>query len=250
MFELLDEAKRQGRDLGSVSSVASGATLVPPELVKRIDQQAHASPGNGYGLTETSGAAVSNGGANYVARPDSVGKPASPVMAVKIVDENNNEVPTGETGEICIQGPTVFKGYFNLPDATAAAIVDGWFHTGDVGRLDDDGYLYVVDRIKDVIIRGGENIYAAEIEGVLYEHPDVQEAAIVGLPDEKYGEIVGAFVRLHDGAAATADDLREWVAGRLAAFKVPAVVEIRDAELPRNATGKILKRELREAFSA
>ena len=250
MFELLDEAKRQGRDLGAVSSLASGATLVPPELVKRIDQQAHASPGNGYGLTETSGAAVSNGGANYVARPDSVGKPASPVMSVKIVDDNNNEVPTGETGEICIQGPTVFKGYFNLPDATAAAIVDGWFHTGDVGRLDEDGYLYVVDRIKDVIIRGGENIYAAEIEGVLYEHPDVQEAAIVGLPDEKYGEIVGAFVRLHDGATATADDLREWVAGRLAAFKVPAVVELRDDELPRNATGKILKRELREAYSA
>ncbi|MEY2474636.1 MAG: steroid-24-oyl-CoA synthetase [Actinomycetota bacterium] len=249
MFELLDEAKRQGRDLGSVSSVASGATLVPPELVKRIDKQVGASPGNGYGLTETSGAAVSNGGANYVSRPDSVGKPASPVMEVKIVDEDNNEVAVGETGEICIKGPTVFKGYFNLPDATAAAIVDGWFHTGDVGRLDEDGYLYVVDRLKDVIIRGGENIYAAEIEGVLYEHPDVSEAAIVGLPDAKYGEIVGAFVRLHDGATATADDLREWVAGRLAAFKVPAVVEIRAESLPRNATGKVLKRELREAHS-
>jgi long-chain acyl-CoA synthetase len=233
-----------------VSSVASGATLVPPELVKRIDEQAHASPGNGYGLTETSGAAVSNGGANYVARPDSVGKPASPVMELKIVDENDNEAPTGQTGEICIKGPTVFKGYFNLPEATAAAIVDGWFHTGDVGRLDDEGYLYVVDRIKDVIIRGGENIYAAEIEAVLYEHPDVFEAAIVGLPDEKYGEKVGAFVRLHDGAPATADDLRSWVAGRLAAFKVPAVVEIRDESLPRNATGKVLKRELRDAYSA
>ncbi|HVV37837.1 MAG TPA: AMP-binding protein [Acidimicrobiales bacterium] len=250
MFELLDEAKRQGRDLGAVSSLASGATLVPPELVKRIDQQAHASPGNGYGLTETSGAAVSNGGSNYVSRPDSVGRPASPVMEVKIVDENNHEVPTGETGEICIKGPTVFRGYFNLPEATAAAIVEGWFHTGDVGRLDEDGYLYVVDRIKDVIIRGGENIYAAEIEAVLYEHPDVFEAAIVGLPDEKYGEIVGAFVRLHDGATATPDDLRTWVADRLAAFKVPAVVEIRTEELPRNATGKVLKRELRETHKA
>jgi long-chain acyl-CoA synthetase len=251
MFEMLDEAKRQGRELGSVTSIASGATLVPPELVRRIDEQtaSRAAPGNGYGLTETSGAAVSNGGANYVSRPDSVGKPASPVMELKIVDENDNEVPIGDTGEICIKGPTVFKGYFNQPEATAAAIVNGWFHTGDVGRLDEDGYLYVVDRIKDVIIRGGENIYAAEIEAVLYEHPDVSEAAIVGLPDEKYGEIVGAYVRLHDGAIATEDDLREWVRGRLAAFKVPAVVDIRSDALPRNATGKVLKRELRDAFT-
>jgi long-chain acyl-CoA synthetase len=143
----------------------------------------------------------------------------------------------------------VFKGYFNLPDATAAALVDGWFHTGDVGRLDDDGYLYVVDRLKDVIIRGGENIYAAEIEAVLYEHPDVSEAAIVGLPDEKYGEIVGAFLRLHDGAVVDADGIRDFVRERLAAFKVPAVVDIRHEELPRNASGKVLKRELREAFS-
>ena len=249
MFEMLDEAKRQGRDLGSVASVASGATLVPPELVKRIDS-AGAAPGNGYGLTETSGAAVSNAGADYVRRPDSVGRPASPVMELKIVDEDDNEVPVGETGEICIKGPTVFKGYFNLPDATAAAIRDGWFHTGDVGRLDEDGYLYVVDRIKDVIIRGGENIYAAEIEAVLYEHPDVSEAAIVGLPDEKYGEIVGAFVRLHDGATVDADGLREWVRGRLAAFKVPAVVDIRNDSLPRTATGKVLKRDLRDAYKA
>jgi acyl-CoA synthetase (AMP-forming)/AMP-acid ligase II len=246
MFEMLDEAKRQGRDLSSLGQIASGATLVPPELVKRIDEQSghRTAPGNGYGLTETSGAAVTNGGSNYVGRPDSVGRPASPVMELKIVDETDNEVPVGDTGEICIKGPTVFKGYFNLPDATAAAIRDGWFHTGDVGRVDEDGFLFVVDRIKDVIIRGGENIYAAEIEAVLYEHPDVQEAAIVGLPDEKYGEIVGAFVRLHDGATANADDLREWVRGRLAAFKVPAIVDIRDDTLPRNATGKVLKREL------
>jgi long-chain acyl-CoA synthetase len=167
-------------------------------------------------------------------------------MELRIVDEDGKEVPTGDTGEICIKGPTVFKGYFNLPEATAAAIVDGWFHTGDVGRVDDDGYLYVVDRLKDVIIRGGENIYAAEIEGVLYEHPEVSEAAIVGLPDEKYGEIVAAFVRLHDGATVDADGLRDWVRGRLAAFKVPAVVDIRSDSLPRNATGKVLKRDLRE----
>ncbi len=248
MFEMLDEAKRQGRDLSALGQIASGATLVPPELVKRIDEQSdhRTAPGNGYGLTETSGAAVTNGGKNYVSRPDSVGRPASPVMELKIVDSENKPVPTGQTGEICIKGPTVFKEYFNKPEATADAIIDGWFHTGDVGKLDEEGFLYVVDRIKDVIIRGGENIYAAEIEAVLYEHPDVQEAAIVGIPDEKYGEIVGAFIRLHDGATTTADEIRDWVRGRLAAFKVPAVVDFRSDSLPRNATGKVLKRELRE----
>jgi len=252
MFELLDEAKRQGRDLSSLGSIASGATLVPPELVKRIDEQSghRTAPGNGYGLTETSGAAVTNGGKNYVSRPDSVGRPASPVMEIQIVDEANQVVPIGSTGEICIKGPTVFKGYFNQPDATAAAIIDGWFHTGDVGRLDDEGYLYVVDRLKDVIIRGGENIYAAEIEAVLYEHPDVAEAAIVGIPDEKYGEVVGAFLKLHDGATVDADGIRQWVRDRLAAFKVPAVVDIRGETLPRNASGKVLKRELRDAYAA
>jgi acyl-CoA synthetase (AMP-forming)/AMP-acid ligase II len=252
MFELLDEAKRQGRDLSALGQIASGATLVPPELVKRIDEQSghQTAPGNGYGLTETSGAAVTNGGKHYVTRPDSVGRPASPVMEVQIVDEDNQPVPTGSTGEICIKGPTVFKGYFNQPEATAAAIIDGWFHTGDVGRLDDEGYLYVVDRLKDVIIRGGENIYAAEIEAVLYEHPDVAEAAIVGIPDEKYGEAVGAFLKLHDGATVDADGIRQWVRDRLAAFKVPTLVEIRDESLPRNATGKVLKRELRDAHAA
>ena len=141
-------------------------------------------------------------------------------------------------------------GYFGLPEETAAALVDGWFRTGDVGRLDDEGYLYVVDRLKDVIIRGGENVYAAEVEAVLYEHPDVAEAAIVGIPDERLGEQVAAFVRLRDGSTADADELRRFVADRLAAFKVPAVVEIRADALPRNAAGKVLKRELRDSLGA
>lgn len=251
MFEMLDEAKRQGRDLSALGQIASGATLVPPELVKRIDEQSdhRTAPGNGYGLTETSGAAVTNGGKHYVSRPDSVGRPASPVMEIQVVNDANEPLPTGEAGEICIKGPTVFKEYFNKPEATADAIIDGWFHTGDVGKLDEDGFLYVVDRIKDVIIRGGENIYAAEIEAVLYEHPDVQEAAIVGIPDEKYGEVVGAFLRLHDGAKPDADAIRDLVRSRLAAFKVPAIVDFREDSLPRNATGKVLKRELRELYA-
>jgi long-chain acyl-CoA synthetase len=252
MFELLDEARKRGSDLSSLAGIASGATLVPPELVRRIDDQlaSRAAPTNGYGLTETSGAAIANAGADYVARPDSVGRPISPVMDVRIADPDGLPVPTGETGEIWISGPTVFAGYFNLPDATAAAIEGGWFRTGDVGRIDDDGFVYVVDRLKDVIIRGGENIYAAEVEAALYEHPDVAEAAIVGVPDERLGEQVAAFVRLRKGSTADSAALQTHVAGRLAAFKVPSIVQISDEALPRNAAGKVLKRELRDALAA
>jgi long-chain acyl-CoA synthetase len=248
MFELLDEARRQGRSLDSVAGVAAGATLVPPELVRRIDDQlAHrAAPTNGYGLTETSGAAIANSGGNYLAHPDSVGKPISPVMEVRITTPDGEVAPPGATGEIWLRGPTIFKGYHGLAEATEAALVDGWFRSGDVGRVDDEGFVYVVDRIKDVIIRGGENIYAAEIEAVLYEHPDVAEAAIVGVPDERLGEQVAAFVRLREGAGATADDLRGHVAERLAGFKVPALVVLSPDALPRNAAGKVLKRELRD----
>jgi acyl-CoA synthetase (AMP-forming)/AMP-acid ligase II len=252
MFELLDEAKRQGRDLGSLDGVASGATLVPPELVRRIDNQlAHrAAPTNGYGLTETSGAAIAITGDGYVRHPDSVGTPISPVMEVRIAGPNGEAVPTGETGEIWIKGPTVFRGYLNNPEATTAALTDGWFRTGDVGRLDGDGYLYVVDRLKDVIIRGGENVYAAEVEAALYEHADVVDAAIVGVPDDRYGEAVAAVVRLRPGASADADTLRAYVAGRLAAFKVPSIVRITPDPLPRNAAGKVLKRELHTHLAA
>jgi acyl-CoA synthetase (AMP-forming)/AMP-acid ligase II len=249
MFELLDEARRQGRTLPTLAGVASGATLVPPELVRRIDDQLQhrAAPTNGYGLTETSGAAIANAGTDYVHHPDSVGLPISPVMEVRIAGPDGQAVPTGDTGEIWIKGPSVFRGYLDAPEATAAALVDGWFRTGDVGRLDEGGYLYVVDRLKDVIIRGGENVYAAEVEAALYEHPDVAEAAIVGVPDERLGEAVAAVVRLRPEAPAgvDADALRRHVADRLAAFKVPSVVRVTPDGLPRNAAGKVLKRELR-----
>lgn len=248
VFQLLDEAGKRGRDLTSLGGVASGATLVPPELVRRIDSQfqSRVSPANGYGLTETTGAAVANGGANYVSRPDSVGRPVSPVMEVRIADEAGEPASVGDIGEIWLKGPTVARGYFNNPEATAASFSDGWFHTGDLGRLDEDGFLYVVDRLKDVVIRGGENVYAAEVEAALYEHPEVIEAAIIGLPDESLGEQVAAVVRLRPGAGLTVEQLRSHVADRLAAFKVPSTVVFRDGELPRNAAGKVLKRELKE----
>jgi acyl-CoA synthetase (AMP-forming)/AMP-acid ligase II len=251
MFELLDEAARQGRELPSLSGVAAGATLVPPELVRRIDEQfaSRAAPTNGYGLTETSGAAVANAGRRYVQHPDSVGQPVSPVMEVRIAGDDGEALATGEVGEVWLRGPTVIRGYHGNEEATRAAITDGWFHTGDLGRLDEDGFLYVVDRMKDVIIRGGENVYAAEIEAVLYEHPDVAEAAIVGVPDERLGEAVAAIVRLHPGATSGEEELRAHVGSQLAAFKVPSSVRITPETLPRNAAGKVLKRELREQLA-
>lgn len=251
VFQMLEAASARGKQLSSLNGVASGATLVPPELVRRIDSQlaSRAAPANGYGLTETSGAAVANAGQAYLDRPDSVGLPIAPVMEVKIVDEDGRTQPTGDVGEIWLKGPTVVRGYFGLEEETAAAFTDGWFHTGDLGRLDGEGYLYVVDRLKDMVIRGGENIYAAEVEAVLYEHPDITEAAIIGVPHPSLGEEVGAVVRARDGASISEEDIRGHVAGRLAAFKVPARVWITTEELPRNAAGKVLKRQLRETLT-
>jgi long-chain acyl-CoA synthetase len=249
-FQLLERARERGADLSSLGGISSGATLVPPELVRRIDDQfAHrVSPGNGYGLTETSGAMVFNAGPDYVAHPDSVGRPLAPVNEVRVVRADGTDADLGEPGEIWLKGPTVVRGYLDDPEATAAAFTDGWFHTGDVGTLDGDGLLRVVDRLKDVVIRGGENVYSAEVEGVLHEHPDVVDAAIVGLAHPSLGEEVGAAVRLRPGCAADAEALRAHVAGRLAAFKVPSRWWLRTDDLPRNATGKVLKRELRDAF--
>jgi len=171
------------------------------------------------------------------------------VMELRIVTADGTEAATGEVGENWLKGPTVVRGYFLDDAATAASFTDGWFHTGDLGRVDADGYLYVVDRLKDVIIRGGENIYAAEVEAALYEHPDITEAAIIGIPDERLGEEVGAVVRVRDAAALTEDDIRAHVRARLAPFKVPTRIWITNEELPRNAAGKVLKRELRETLA-
>lgn len=251
VFQLLETAAAQGRSLSSLGAISSGATLVPPELVRRIDEQfaSRTAPTNGYGLTETSGAAIANGGADYVARPDSVGRPLSPVMDVRIDDGAGGDAATGEVGEIWLKGPTVVRGYYDNPAATSDSFVDGWFRTGDLGRLDDDGFLYVVDRLKDVVIRGGENVYAAEVEAALYEHPDVVEAAIIGVPHDRLGEEVGAVVRRRDDSSLSADEVRTHVAARLAGFKVPSHVWVVTTELPRNATGKVLKRELRETYA-
>lgn len=252
LFQLLDVAAKEGRELSSLSGVSSGATLVPPELVRRIDHQlaSRAAPGNGYGLTETSGAAIANFGPAYLDRPDSVGLPISPVIEVQVVDEDGQARPAGEVGEIWLKGPTVVRGYYGLEAETAEAFTDGWFHTGDLGRLDPEGYLYVVDRLKDVVIRGGENIYSAEVEAALYEMAEVTEAAVIGVPHDRLGEEVGAVVRARPGARLAPETVQAHVASRLAAFKVPAHVWVVDEELPRNASGKVLKRELRDRLLA
>jgi long-chain acyl-CoA synthetase len=162
---------------------------------------------------------------------------------MRVVDDDGHEVPQGEVGEIVIRGYNVMKGYWQRPEATAETIIDGWLHTGDMGRVDEDGYFYVVDRKKELIIRGGYNVYPREVEEVLYEHPAVREAAVLGVPHDEYGEEVAAAVALKDGAHATPEELRDYVKGQVAAYKYPRVVWLVD-DLPKGPTGKILKREI------
>ncbi|MDE3204597.1 MAG: AMP-binding protein [Acidobacteriota bacterium] len=248
VLQVLDHPDFARRDTSSVRSVGYGGAPAPPELVKRIKEHFNSSPAsNGYGLTETSSLSTMNSGEDYLAKPDSVGPPV-PVVTVKVVDPDGREVPTGEVGELWIKGPNVVKGYWNKPEATAAVFTDGWLHTGDVARLDDEGFVYIVDRAKDMLIRGGENVYCVEIEGVLYEHPAVAEAAVIGIPHPTLGEEVGAVVSLLPGREVTEKELQEFVGSRLAAFKVPVKVWFYEGELPRNPAGKVLKRDLREGL--
>ncbi|HLY81074.1 MAG TPA: class I adenylate-forming enzyme family protein, partial [Caulobacteraceae bacterium] len=191
--QLLETARNAGVGMESLVGVASGGAPVPPDLIRRIGEQfqAKASPGNGYGLTETTSAVIANGGADYLAQPDSVGRPA-PTADVRVVGEDGGDVAEGSIGEIWIRGPNVIPGYWNNPQATEAAFGGGWFRSGDLGYRGATGLYYVVDRIKDVIIRGGENVYCAEVEALLLEHPRVRDAAVVGLPHHDYGEEVAA----------------------------------------------------------
>jgi long-chain acyl-CoA synthetase len=198
---------------------------------------------NGYGLTETTSACATNVGVEFEARPESVGR-ANLTADVRIVDLDGSPLPLGQVGEICFRSPQVSRGYWNNETATAEVFRDGWFHSGDVGSLDDEGFLYVVDRMKDVVIRGGENVYSPEVEGVLYEHPDVAEVAVLGLPEKVMGERVCAVVVPRPGATPDLASLREFVAAHLATFKCPEALFVTD-ELPKTATSKVAKRELR-----
>jgi long-chain acyl-CoA synthetase len=233
-------------DTSSLTGVSYGGAPAPPTLVDKIKQRLpNRMPGNGYGLTETSSVTTYNGGVNYLEHPDSVGPPVA-VCDVKVVDPAGDELPAGSVGELVIRGPNVIKGYWNRPDATAQAFVDGWFHSGDLARVDAEGFVYIVDRAKDMLIRGGENVYCAEVEAAMYEHPAVADAAVIGVPHEELGEEVGAVVCLRPGTTLTEEELTTFLRERIARFKVPAHFWFRDGELPRNPGGKILKTRLRQ----
>jgi acyl-CoA synthetase (AMP-forming)/AMP-acid ligase II len=250
VWQVLDHPDFAKRDLSSVTSIGYGGAPAAPELVRRIEAMFPGrTPSNGYGLTETSSVTTLNSGTDYIEHPDSVGVPV-PVVDVKVVDGDGATLPTGDVGELWIKGPNVVKGYWNKPDATAATFSDGWLHSGDLARVDDDGFVYIVDRAKDMIIRGGENVYCVEVEAALFEHPAVNDAAVIGLPHTVLGEEVGAIVYVLPGSDVSEDDLKAHVAERLAAFKVPVRIWFRSEPLPRNPAGKILKRDLRDELLA
>jgi fatty-acyl-CoA synthase len=233
------------RDLSSVRLVINGGEKMPIPLIERLQRTFPAAWfADAYGLTETVSGDTFLDRDSLVRKLGSVGRPCL-YLELDIWDDNGASVPAGERGEVVLRGPKVFKGYWRDPDATSAAFAGGWFHTGDIGVKDDDGYLYIVDRLKDMIVSGGENIASSEIERVLYEHDSVVEAAVVGSPDDRWGEVPVAYVVLGAAATTTPDELVAHCRGQLARFKVPKHVVFLDA-LPRNPSGKVLKRDLRD----
>ena len=234
------------RNTSSLTAVGTGGAAAPPALVSA---SARRLPGavlaNGYGLTETSSMTTSNRGVDYLDRPDSVGQPVA-ICDLRVVDPDTGaDRPTGQVGELWIRGANVVTGYWNRPGATAEAITDGWLRSGDLARVDDDGFVYIVDRAKDMLIRGGENVYCAEVESAVHEHPAVADCAVFGIPDETLGEQVGVAVQLVPGGSLDEAGLRAFLTGHIARFKIPVRVWAREAELPRNAAGKVLKPRLR-----
>jgi len=236
------------RDLSSVRLIIKGGEKMPIPLIERIQRTfPSAWFADAYGLTETVSGDTFLDRDSIVSKLGSVGRPCL-YLELDIWDERGASVPPGGRGEVVLRGPKVFKGYWRDPDATAAAFAGGWFHTGDIGMRDDDGYLFIVDRLKDMIVSGGENIASSEVERVLYEHESVVEVAVVGRPDDRWGEVPVAYVVLRTTATTTPDELVEHCRRQLARFKVPKRVVLVDA-LPRNPSGKVLKRELRNRIA-
>jgi len=244
--EILAHPDLDAHDTSSLKILGGGGAAFQPDLVDKIEERRGSTrPNTGYGLTETCGIITTTSADYHADKPESVG-PIMPCFEARCVDESGNAVATDVVGELWVKGAQVVAGYLNRPEATAEAITDGWFHTGDLGRIDADGFLTIVDRIKDMLLRGGENVYCAEVEAGLFEHPDVAECAVFGVPDERLGEEVGAAIVARDGVELAADALREHCAERMAAHKIPRYIWIRTDPLPRNANGKFLKRQLRD----
>lgn len=246
-WQMIEHPERDKYDLSSLESIAYGGAPAAPELVRKIFEVFGSMPGNGWGMTETMATVTLHSAEDYLNRPESAGPPV-PVSDLKITDQGGNALAPGEVGELWARGPQIVMGYWDRPDATAETFVDGWVRTGDLARLDEEGFCYIVDRAKDMLIRGGENIYSSEVENVLYDHPAVTDAAVLGIPHKTLGEEPAAVVHLAPGMRVSEDDLRAWVAARLAKFKVPVRIIFVAETLPRNANGKILKKDLKVQF--
>jgi acyl-CoA synthetase (AMP-forming)/AMP-acid ligase II len=251
MRMMLDDPSAAETDLSSLELIIYGASPAPLELIRRARAEFGCGIGQGYGMTETAGSLTyldpRDHEEEFGDRLKSAGRPVDGVE-LRIVDSLGATLPAGSIGEVTCRSAQVAAGYWKLPDATAESLRDGWFHTGDVGRIDSDGYLYICDRIKDLIVSGGENIYPAEVEAALSAHPAVQDVAVIGVPDKRWGESPKAIVVLKANATVSSDNLIEFVRVRLAHYKAPKTVEF-VASLPRNASGKVLKRDLRKAYS-
>ena len=250
-WDMLESPNFARYDTSSLATVGGGGAPAPTTLVDRVERGfRRGRPNIGYGMTETNAFGPGNSGDDYVTHPTSTGRARTTIMDVEIRDEAGRPVPVGERGQIWMKGPNLIRGYWGKPEATAEAIVDGWLASGDLGRIDDEGFLYIEDRAKDMVLRAGENVYCAEVESAIYEFAGVYEAAVFGAPDERLGEEVACVIQRKVDADFTADELREFLAGRLASFKIPSRIAFTDERLPRNPSGKILKRELREQFFA
>ena len=248
-WQLLEHPDRDRYDLSSLDSIAYGGAPSAPELVRRIYEEFGALPGNGWGMTETTATVTQHGGEDYLNRPDSAGAAVAAADIEVRGEDGVTVLPPDTIGELWARGPMIAKGYWNKPEATAATFVDGWVRTGDLARIDAEGFLFIADRAKDIVIRGGENIYSIEVENVLYAHPSVTDAALVGIPHRTLGEEPAAVVHLCPGCTADEAELQAFVRTRLAGFKVPVAIRFMDAPLPRNANGKILKKALKALFA-
>ena len=243
--ELISHPDFHRYDTSSLISVGGGGAQLQPDLVGKIDQTVeNARPGTGYGMTETCGIITSIGGDFFVDRPESCG-PAMPTFEAKTVNSEGIDT-VGEPGELWVRGAPVIKGYLNRPEATAETITDGWLHTGDVATIDEDGFIFIVDRVKDMVLRGGENIYCSEVESVLFQIDELAECSVFGVPDDRLGEEVGAAIYLKPGQSLSAEDIRSFCAVLMAKHKIPTYLWILDTPLPRNASGKFLKSELKD----
>lgn len=246
--ELINHPDFEKTDTSSLATLGGGGAQLPPDLVQKIDSTvATARPNTGYGMTETCGIITSVAADFFIDKPDSAG-PAMPNFEAKCVNDLGETVAQGEVGELWVRGSSVIKGYINRPEATAESITDGWLHTGDIARIDEHGFIFIVDRKKDMVLRGGENVYCAEVEAAIYRHPSVAECSVFGVPDDRLGEEVGVAVVLKPGEDLAAVTLREHCAGIMAKHKVPRYVWFLTA-LPRNASGKFIKRDLKEQLT-